>query len=133
MTQKKRVNYLNNADLLYEINKSKMSYSYMVNNKYEEYDIIVPTVNDITFDIFNSAKEARAKRLNLNTIRDLKKSGMTLKTALKHMHENKIYIDASDINISDVVFRVMTDEHIPELKPKEKTLFRSEEHTSELQ
>ena len=38
----RRVNYLNNKDLLKEIAKSKNTYSYYLDESYEIFDLIVP-------------------------------------------------------------------------------------------
>jgi len=41
ISQPKKVNYLNNVDMLKEIHKSKNSFSEYLEPKYQDYDIIV--------------------------------------------------------------------------------------------
>lgn len=43
----KKTNYLNNKDILKEIHKSKMSYCYVEDEKYNLFDIIVDDISDI--------------------------------------------------------------------------------------
>lgn len=47
-TEPKKQNYLNNKDILKEIHKSKMSFCYIENPKYEQYDIVVDDVSEIS-------------------------------------------------------------------------------------
>jgi hypothetical protein len=97
---KKPVNYLNNRDILKEIHLSKNSYCSFLNESDHIYDYIFLSedqtisekLNNILSDttIINSAKENRAKRLN---------------------------IDINTISDTDLVFRVLCWDHIP-LSPK---------------
>ena len=41
MTQPKKVNYLNNKDILKQIHQSKMTYCYVQDDRYSDPDIIV--------------------------------------------------------------------------------------------
>jgi len=92
-------NYLNNRDILKQIHLSKMTYCAFVDPVTDnQQDYIVEDINDITPDIIELARHARAKRLS-------------------KLLEEKIDIDT--IDKTDVVFRVMTTEHIP-LVPKKK-------------
>ena len=43
----KKVNYLNNKDMLKEIHKSKNSFCEFVDKKYSDYDVIVENIQDI--------------------------------------------------------------------------------------
>ena len=63
MTVTKKVNYLNNKDILKEIHKSKMSFCYIEDDKYDMYDIIVDNVKKITKKTLSEAKENRANRI----------------------------------------------------------------------
>ena len=47
MAQPKKVNYLNNKDILKEIHKSKMTFCYLSDEKYSEFDIILTDVKKI--------------------------------------------------------------------------------------
>ena len=92
-------NYLNNRDILKQIHLSKMTYCAFVDPVTDnQQDYIVEDINDITPDIIELARHARAKRLS-------------------KLLEEKIDVDT--IDKTDVVFRVMTTEHIP-LVPKKK-------------
>ena len=119
MIKRKRINYLNNADLLIEIHKSKMTYCWVLDDKYRDFDIIVNDINDITLDLQKVAHDKRVKRLNTEKIRAVQKeTNCTPKQALEVI--NDLYtLDVVDIN--DVVFRVMTNEHIPEADSGKKT------------
>ena len=44
MAQPKKVNYLNNKDILKEIHKSKMTYCYVADDKYASFDVILEDV-----------------------------------------------------------------------------------------
>ena len=59
----KRVNYLNNKDMLAEIHKSKTSFSYYTNKNYTDFDVIVHNINEITNEIIQLARESQAKRM----------------------------------------------------------------------
>ena len=47
MVQPKRVNYLNNKDILKQIHKSKLSYCYILDDKFANVDLIVDEVKKI--------------------------------------------------------------------------------------
>ena len=59
----KKVNYLNNKDLLSEIHKSKNSYSSFVKPEYHQYDLILPSLEKINIRTVAEAKRVKAKRL----------------------------------------------------------------------
>lgn len=46
-TEPKKQNYLNNKDILKEIHKSKMSYCYLADAKYDQCDLVVDDVSEI--------------------------------------------------------------------------------------
>lgn len=104
MTTKKPINYLNNRDILKEIHISKNSYCSYVSPQYSDYDYIMDCLTDSTEEnlqkltspeILAQAKATRASRLSTP--------------------DNPV--DPASIMDSDVVFRVMTWDHIP-LSPK---------------
>ena len=43
----KKINYLNNKDMLKEIHRSKNTFCEYTDQKYSDYDVIVETLNDI--------------------------------------------------------------------------------------
>ena len=59
----KRVNYLNNRDLMAEIHKSKNTYCSYVDPEDAHYDVIVPDVKKINAATVAKARKARAKRM----------------------------------------------------------------------
>lgn len=101
MTTVKKVNYLNNKDILKQIHESKNSYCSFTNKEYNRYDLIVDLANeqletslDYAFkpEQIQQAKENRATRLS---------------------YELGEKIISSDIPTTDLIFRIMTWDHIP--------------------
>lgn len=112
---KKPVNYLNNKDILKEIHESKNSYCYYTKQEYNKYDFIVDMPHESlekSFEhasnpeIIQQAKENRAQRLSV---------------------ESETKIDPSEIQTTDLVFRVMTWDHIPvsQKQPRKTTKKKS--------
>lgn len=92
-----KVNYLNNRDLLKEIHLSKNTYcSFLDPQKDHQYDIILSDVSKINQRTIAEARRNRAARLT-------KETG-------EEVNEKKI-------PNTDLVFRIMTWEHIP-MAPK---------------
>lgn len=98
---KKPVNYLNNKDILKEIHESKTTYCYFTKQEYHRYDFIVDLPHEsleknfeyiLKPETIQLARENRAQRLSIDL--DTK-------------------IDPNTIPITDLVFRVMTWDHIP--------------------
>lgn len=108
---KKKIKYLSNSELLYEINESKKSYCYYLDDCYKNYDLIILSLSNLEDgDIIEEAKTARAKRLNTLAVRHHLLAGLDttdVKNAVLPEH----------IKEDELVFRVMTYEHIP---PAEK-------------
>lgn len=97
---KKKVNYLNNRDILKEIHKSKTSFcSFLDPENDHQYDIILPSVDRINLRTVAEARRNRAARL-------------TKESGIKH--------DEKKIPNTDLVFRVTTWDHIP-MVPKKKS------------
>jgi hypothetical protein len=107
ITPKKPVNYLNNKDILKEIHASKNTYcAYLDKNTDHRYDFIVDMPHASIEEslkyaakpkIIKEAKETRAARLSIET-------GET--------------VNPKKIPNSDLVFRVMTWDHVP-VAPKQ--------------
>jgi hypothetical protein len=105
ITTKKPVNYLNNKDILKEIHLSKNTYCSFQADEYHQYDIIIELNDNKNLvesllhannsDIIAKAKEARAIRIAID----------------------KEKIDPETIPTSDLIFRVMTWDHVP-IAPK---------------
>lgn len=103
-----KVNYVNNVDLLAEIHKSKCSYSSFTHQDYSQHDIIISDISDITQEIIDSAITARARRLTLKELDFRKKQSPDIKIKMSDCEYDK-----SLINKIDLVFRIMTFDHIP--------------------
>ena len=88
-----KINYLNNKDMLLEIHKSKTSYCSFVDPEYHQYDIILNDIDEINETTIYEAKLNRAKRLA-----NLKKD---------------VEIPIESISNMDLIFRIMTYDHIP--------------------
>ena len=78
----KRVNYLNNRDLLKEIHQSKNTFCSYVNTGDDQYDLIVKDVKKINASAIAQARKARAKRLTQQAWEEAK-SKMSRKHKLK--------------------------------------------------
>jgi hypothetical protein len=110
----KRQNYLNNKDLMKEIHKSKSSYSSYNKPEYADYDIIVKTIDDVLRNV-DEGRLARADRLT-----KIAQAEYLLVNANASKSDVTV-IGPEYVSPHDVVFRVMTWDHIPEApaaKPK---------------
>jgi len=111
----KRINYLNNHDILVEIHKSKMSFCYCDAPEYFYYDIILNDINDITFELAEKVIPQRVKRINETIIRSYQKTNScTIRTAMSACNNLGMLIADETVSPYDVVFRVMTTDHIPD-------------------
>ena len=95
----KKVNYLNNRDILKEIYKSKSTYCSFVEPEFAQYDIILPSVDKI-----NQRSVAEARRNKADRIK----------------RETGEIVDPTKLNNQDLVFRITCWEHIP-MVPKKLT------------
>jgi len=92
-----RVNYLNNKDILKEIHLSKKTYcSFIDPDNDHQYDIILSNITKINQRTIAEARRNRAARLT---------------------KETGVEVNEKHIPNTDLVFRVMTWEHIP-MAPK---------------
>jgi hypothetical protein len=125
----KKVNYLNNKDILAEIHKSKTSYCYFIDDRYSNFDIIVNSVEEITPETIAMAKQARAHRLSREEYKDTVND---LKEGKNKPKQKEFEIDPATILDEDLVFRVMTFEHIPEELDRKKTHRREADRHAKL-
>jgi hypothetical protein len=116
----KKVNYLNNKDILKEIHKSKMSFSYLEDEKYFEFDIILDSIDEINPETLAQAKENRANRIKAEGYQNAMTS-FNSKNYKDKPKQKDFEVDVNTIPDEDVVFRVMTYEHIPEEVGRKKT------------
>ena len=101
-----KVNYLNNKDLLEEIHKSKVTYCTFTQPEYHRYDLILPSIEKINIRTIAEAKRAQAKRLGQQAFERRKLSGEKVKLS-------ECEVDYKKIPKQDLVFRIMTFDHIP--------------------
>jgi hypothetical protein len=85
----KKVKYITNKELLGEIQRSKATYCHFTAPEYSTYDAVVTSTEDLTQEFIAATFQAKVTKL-------AKASALT------------------DISEADVVFRVMTDQHLPE-------------------
>jgi len=109
----KRVNYLNNKDILKEIHKSKSTFCSFTAPEYSQYDVILPSVDKINIRTIAEAKRAQAKRLQQENFEKAKEAGQKRKLA-------EFEIDYKKIKKEDLVFRIMTFDHVPEEPGRKK-------------
>lgn len=107
MVVTKKVNYLTNKELLSEIHKSKNSFSYFVDPKYSSYDAIIDSMESITPELITQVQETKAKKLMQANKLALKESG------LKNHQIKVVEIDPKSLPVDEIVWRVMTFDHIP--------------------
>jgi len=101
----KRVNYLNNKDMLAEIHKSKNSYCYYKKPEYADYDIILSDVAKINRLSISQARKNRAETMLQAKVEEL---------GLKRSQYDEYREDHLNIPVTDLVFRIMTYDHIPD-------------------
>jgi len=102
----KRKNYLNNRDLLAEIHKSKVTYSSFVAEGDDVYDIILPNIEKINIRTIAEAKRNQADRIQKLAYESARAAGQKVKQA-------DFAVDWKKIDKKDVIFRIMTHDHIP--------------------
>ncbi len=105
-----KVNYLNNRDILKEIHLSKNTYCVFKDSKLDhQYDLILPSVTKINQKTIAEARRNRADRIK---------------------RETGEVIDQKKIPNTDLVFRIMTWEHIPKA-PKKSAKTAAKKNTLE--
>jgi hypothetical protein len=92
--------------MLLEIHRSKSTYCSFTDPKYHQYDMILPSVDKINIRTIAEAKRNQAKRLGDQEYARRKASGEKVKVA-------DCVIDYKKIAKLDLVFRIMSYEHIP--------------------
>lgn len=105
--QKKPVNYLNNKDILKEIHTSKNSYCSFNKPEYHQYDIIIDYMDN---KVLEDNLRYASKPETIQTAREARAARLTAETGSK--------VEPDSIPDTDLVFRVMTWDHIP-IAPKQ--------------
>jgi hypothetical protein len=103
----KRVKYLNNRDLLAQIHASKNTYCSYIAPEDAQYDLIVPNLKKINANAIAKARKARAKRLTQEGWETAKAAGE------KKIRLIDFTVSPRKIDKTDLIFRVMTYDHIP--------------------
>ena len=109
----RKINYLNNKDILKEIHKSKSTYCSFVDPDYHQFDIILPSVEKIHIRTIAEAKRNKAKRLGLLAFEQAKSEGKKVKQA-------EFEIDYKKIEKTELIFRIMMYDHIPDEPGRKK-------------
>ena len=108
LPSKKPVNYLNNKDILKEIHSSKNTYCAYLKPEDHRYDFIV----DMPTEPLEKSLEYAFKPENIQLAKETRATRLSLEAGEKDS------IDPESIPITDLVFRVMTWDHIP-VAPKQ--------------
>jgi len=103
LPSRKPVNYLNNKDILKEIHESKNAYCYFTKPEYHRYDFIVDMPQ-------SSIEESLEYAFKPETIQQAKET-RALRVSLEQGSKDAVSPDS--IAITDLVFRVMTWDHVP--------------------
>jgi hypothetical protein len=111
-----KIKYLTNKDLLKEIHLSKNTYCSYTAPEYSDYDLIVANLEKINIRTIAEAKRNRASRLGK------KAHEAAVIAGNKKLPAKDFEIDYKKISKQDVVFRVMTFEHVPLAPGRKKTL-----------
>lgn len=109
----KKKNYLNNKDILAEIHRSKNTYCSYVAPEYGDYDIILPSLEKINVRTVAEAKRNRAKKLGTEDYESRRAAGEKIK-------QSDCEVDYKKIEKTDLVFRIMTFDHIPDESGRKK-------------
>ena len=104
----RKKNYLNNKDILKEIHKSKTTYCKYASPEDVDFDMILPNVSKINKTNVKEALKLRAERLAKLALDSAQEADPKTKYKL-----DEFKIKPSSIPVTDLVFRVMTFEHIP--------------------
>jgi hypothetical protein len=109
----RKQNYLNNKDILKEIHKSKNTFNSYTDPDYAQFDIILPSIDKINIRTIAEAKRNKAKRLSTAAYESAKAAGQKVKQA-------DCEVDYKKITKEELIFRIMTFDHIPEQPGRKK-------------
>ena len=111
----KKIKYLTNRELLAEIHRSKNTFCSYVDPEYHQYDVILPSLEKINIRTIAEAKRNRAARIAKQN------HEAAVEAAGKKIPAKQFEIDYRKMEKTDLVFRIMTFEHIPEDLTRKKT------------
>ena len=109
----RKVNYLNNRDLLAEIHKSKNTFCSYTDETFNQFDIILPSIEKVNIRTTAEAKRNKAKRLGQLDYETRRANGEKIK-------QSDCEIDYKKIDKTEVIFRIMMFDHIPDDKGRKK-------------
>lgn len=112
----RKVKYLNNRDLLAEIHRSKSSFSSFTQPEFSQHDIILSNLDKINIRTIADAKRSKAKRIGIAAFAAARLSGD------KKVKLIECTPDYKSIAKTDVVFRIMTFDHVPLAPGRKKTV-----------
>ena len=119
MALQSKEKYIKNKDLLRAIHFSKNTYSSFATDEDSEYDLILDDISQINIRSIANAKRSRSVRLAKINHEEAQVSGG------KKLPAKTFEIDYRKILKTDVVFRIMTYDHIPDA-PGRKKVIKSE-------
>lgn len=108
-------NYLSNHDLLEEIHKSKGSFCSWLGDEDHQFDSILPNIDKINIRSVAQAKRNRADRIAKAAYKEAYERGDKVKQA-------EFAVDWKKIDKTEVVFRIMTYDHVPLQPGRKKTI-----------
>jgi hypothetical protein len=112
----RKVRYLNNKDLLAEIHKSKNTFSSFVKPEYSQHDIILTNLDKVNIRTIAEAKRNKAKRLGIAAFSQARLDGD------KKIKLAECTPDYKTVQKIDLIFRIMTFDHIPAAPGRKKTV-----------
>ena len=122
------VKYLNNRDLLKQIHLSKNSYSSFLDTERDhDFDLILHNISDITEETIAEAKTARIAKLQKRGYDDAVRDGTKGKRK-----QADFAVDPNTIERHDLVFRIMTFDHVPLEKDRKKNPKSTADHHTKL-
>ncbi len=109
----RKKNYLNNKDILKAIHHSKNTFNSYTDPDHGNYDIILLDVEKINIRTIAEAKRNKAKRLS-------NEEYVRRKTAGEKVKQAECETKYTSITKEELIFRVMTFDHIPEEPGRKK-------------
>jgi hypothetical protein len=116
IAQPPKIKYLTNKDLLREIHLSKNTYCSFTLPEYSEYDLIVVNLAKINVRTVAEAKRNRAVKMAKQAHEAAVIAGG------KKISIKEFEVDYRKVQKQDLVFRVMTFDHVPLAPGRKKTL-----------
>lgn len=107
----KRTNYLDGAQIRAAIHNSKKTFCWYAEDRYSDFDLIVQNITEITADAARNAMPEKA-RVATRVARAIERA--KLGRNLKAFESEALVVDPAIYNAQDVVFRLMTTDHVPD-------------------